>query len=605
MTVSQSLSVDLCGSDRPVHVVNFAPFIATWLDGAGRIAVDTETTGLNQFASDWSLRLVQLGNVDESIVIQVEKWDAKDRRHLGDMLAAHAARFPLVFHNATYDRIALGRGGVMQLEDLKPHQWHDTRIIAHLLDPRQRQEGGIGHGLKDLASHFIDVDSGDAGAKTLRAKFDANQWGRDEGWALIDINDPDYLRYAGLDTLLTARLFDALSPALSTQDQRRLYVFEREVSDVCARMERHGLRIDTDYIHDTLLPNLMKMESNGRRHAAQFGVLNINSRHQVADALQAMGWEPDLFTPSGDPKVDKVVLESLAPTNPLAAAVLQGRRGGKWATTYAIPMSEVDENGFLHPKLSPLQARTGRMSVSSPPLQQLPSGDHTIRDAVIADDGKMIWAADFDQIELRVLAALADERNMKQSIADGIDLHDATARAIFGDTFTKAQRKTAKATNFLIVYGGGAGALARNAGISVEEAKRVIERYRRQFPAVGRYSKRLQERASGGRRVVVSASGRQLPVDGDRLYSAVNFVVQSSARDVLAQSLLALVDAGLKPEDGDIMLPIHDELIGQVDPREFPQLADTVRDAMSLDFLGVHLSASADLVGERWGDAYR
>lgn len=604
MTPSQSLYVNLCGASRPVHLVNVLPSIAKWLDGAGHIAVDTETTGLNPFASGWRLRLVQIGNADESLVMQVEKWDAKDRRLLGEMLAAHATRFPLIFHNATFDRIALGRGGVMQLEDLKPHHWHDTRTMAHLIDPRQKQEGGLGHGLKDLADHFIDPDASDLGQMTLRAKFELNHWGKDEGWAFIDIDDPDYLRYAGLDTILTARLFYALSPGIESQDQRRLYAFEREVADYCALMQRHGLRIDVDYIDQTLLPQLLAMESEGRREAAVFGVMNINSRQQVADALMAMGWEPVLLTPSGAPKVDKVVLESLAPTNPLAAAVLKGRRGGKWATAYAEPMSAVDENGYIHPNINSLQARTARMSVSGPPLQQLPAGDHTIRDAVIADPGKMLWAADYDQVELRVMAALADERNMKQSIADGIDLHDATARAIFGDGFTKAQRKIAKATNFLIVYGGGQAALARNAGISIEEAKKAIERYRRQFPAVGRYSRKLQDRAAGGRRIVTTASGRQLPVDGDRLYSAVNFVVQSSARDVLAQSLLAMVDAGLKPGE-DLLLPIHDEFIGQVDPREFPQMADTIRDAMSMDFLGVHLSAAAELIGDRWGDAYR
>ena len=191
---------------------------------------------------------------------------------------------------------------------------------------------------------------------------------------------------------------------------------------------------------------------------------------------------------------------------------------------------------------------------------------------------------------------------MKRSIKDGIDLHDATAQAIFGDQFTKAQRKIAKATNFLIVYGGGQAALARNAGISLDDAKATIDRYRREFPAIGRYSRQLADRASSGRRLVTTASGRQLPVDGDRAYSALNFVVQSSARDVLAQALLAMVDAGLQE---NLLIPIHDEVVGQCDPAEFNRVADLVRDAMTMDFIGVRLDAAADLVGERWGDAYR
>lgn len=599
-----TLTVRLAGDDRPVHVVNFFPVIATWLDGTGAVAVDTETTGLNQFASDWELRLLQLGNENESLVIQIEKWDSYDRRQLGALLAAHAKKHPLIFHNAAYDRIAMDIGGVMPLAALRPHEWHDTRIMAHLLDPRQRQEGGIGHGLKDLGDHFVDPDCSDLGAATLRAVFESNGWPKSEGWARIDIDHPDYLRYAAMDTMLTARIFNALSPGIKTAANSRLYPFEREVADVCVQMQHKGLRIDTDYIDQTLLPHLMQMESDGRREAAAFGVLNINSRQQVAGALMAMGWQPTLLTPSGDPKVDKAVLEALAPTNPLAAAVLKGRRGSKWATSYATPMSEVDQYGYIHPSINPLQARTARMSVSNPPLQQLPSGDHTIRDAVIADPGMKLWSADYEQVELRVAAAMANERNMKQSIADGVDLHDATARAIFGDAFTKAQRKISKATNFLVCYGGGADALARNAGISLNDAKNAIERFRRQFPAIGRYSKQLQERASGGRRLVTTASGRQLPVDGDRLYSAINFVIQSSARDVLAQSLLAMVDAGLVP-GRELLLPIHDEVLGQIEPERFKEVSEVIRDAMTMDFLGVRLDAAADLIGERWGDAYR
>lgn len=604
MTTSTTVSVRLQGVDLPVHVVNSTAQVATWLEGRGRIAIDTETTGLNLFGSSWGLRLVQLGDEHEAIVIQIEKWDSADRRALGELIVDHARRHELLFHNATYDRLALDLGGVFALGSLRPSDWYDTRIIAHLLDPRQKQEGGIGHGLKDLSDHFIDADASDVGQRALHAKFAENDWGKNEGWAYIDIDDPDFIRYAGLDSILTARLYCALAPGLNTEALRRLNAFEREVADVCARMQHHGLRIDTDYIDSVLMPHLMKMESDGRREAATFGVMNINSRQQVADALMAMGWEPDLFTPTGSPKVDKVVLETLADTNPLAAAVLKARRGSKWANTYAAPMSEVDANGYIHPSINALQARTGRMSISNPPLQQLPSGDHTIRDAVIADPGKKLWAADYDQVELRVLAAMADERNMKKSIADGVDLHDATAQAIFGEGFNKAQRKIAKTVGFAVVYGGGQAVIARNAGITVNEAKNAIERYRREFPAIGRYSRSLQDRASGGRRLVTTASGRLLPVDGDRLFAATNYVIQSSARDVLAQSLLALTDAGLEPGT-DFLLPIHDEILGQVEPGEFAEVADVVRDAMTMDFLGVRLDAAADLIGDRWGDAYR
>lgn len=599
-------SVRIDGTAFPVYASGSTGAFAEYLARAqGTLAVDTETTGLKIFAPDFRLRLLIAGTPTEAFVLQLDGAPEWVYAEAGNHLRYAARRRPIAFHNATYDRLVLDRAGVFALEDLDPEEWHDTRTMAHLLDPRARQEGGTGHALKDLADLWIDRNASAEGQKVLREVFKANGWTKETGWREIPLDHPDYVRYAGLDAILTARLYDILEPHLRDRDLGNLYLFERHVADLCARMERGGILVDADYVADALLPWLEEMESEGVAEARSWGVENVNSTAQVAEALQGLGWTPEEFTATGKPRVDKAVLNTLSEAgNPVAQAVQKAKRGGKWLASYALPMlEERDENGRIHPRINALQARTARMSVSGIPLQQLPSGDWRIRRALVADPGRVLWAADYDQVEMRVLAAMANETAMKEAIASGVDFHDFTAATVFGPDFTKAHRKLAKGVGFGKVYGGGAATISRQTGAPIEDVKRAIALYDRSFPGVRRFQKRLEDRASVGRREVVTASGRPLPLDGDRLYAATNYVVQSTSRDVLAQALLALDEAGLVMGQ-DILLPIHDEILGQCAPETFEAVADIVGREMTMDFLGVRLTAAAELYGPSWGHGY-
>ncbi len=639
----RTLHVNVCGESLPVHFSRSTADLIRYLRTTGPVAIDTETTGLGHYAPGWDARLLILGNATSAFVAPLDE-DAP-RPMYGDIIRGHVETTgPVTFHNATYDRLALDRSGVLRSDLLAPEDWHDTRTLAHLLDPRMRAEGGQGLSLKELADRLIDPEASGEGQAVLKAVFKENGWTKDTGWRHIPTEHPDYIRYAGLDAILTARLLPILMKRVEDRDLVTLYHFERQVADLCLRMEKRGILADADYVETSLLPWLEQREEEGLKEAKEWGVENVNSTAQVAAALSGLGWEPQEFTPTGQPeqhytldrssipsdafgvedmgvtdmggrtwaykrggkpKVDKAVLDILTEAgNPIAAAVQKAKRAGKWMVTYALPLLEqTDENGRIHPKINALQARTARMSVAAPPLQQLPSDDWRIRRALVADPGQVMWAADYDQVEMRVLAAMADEPAMKAAIADGVDLHDFTAQMVFGDDFTKAHRKLSKGVGFGKVYGGGAATISRQTGADITAVKRAIAGYDQAFPGIRRFQKRLESRAYVGAREVITASGRPLPLDGDRLYAATNYAVQSTSRDVLAQAMLRLEEAGVHAGE-TLLLPIHDEILGQSPEADFAEVAEIVKGAMTMDFFGVRLDAAAELYGASWGHGY-
>jgi len=337
-------------------------------------------------------------------------------------------------------------------------------------------------------------------------------------------------------------------------------------------------------------------ELAGREAAMRLGIENPNSTAQIRSLLKLEGVQLTKKTPSGEFSVDEAVLAGL--DHPVAKAVLQMRRAGKFKASYVEGTLDVlGTDGRSHPWIRTMQARTGRMSVSRPPLQQLPAGDASIRTMFKADPGMVIGASDYSNVELRVLAALADEKVMKQAFHDGSDLHQMTADAAGVD------RKVGKMANFLVVYGGGPTALATQAGISLAVAKRVISGFDRTFPGVKQWAAKTQRMAQANGYAITTGSGRRLVVDRDRVYAATNYVVQSMARDVLAHALLRLDEAGLF---GHALMVVHDEVIWQAPRDEAAEVAEAFADVMRFDdFYGVELPVESEVFGSNWGDGYR
>lgn len=572
------------------------------------IGADTETTGLDTFSPTYRLRTVQFGDARDAWVLQVEYRPEMQEAARWALLTLSR----LVFHFAPFDLLVIDRHLGVPLATLAP-KVTDSKIIAHLFDPRPRHEGGYGLRLKELCAKDVDPNAPDT-QEDLTKVFHSIGETKNTGWAKIDINHPTYLQYAGLDAILVSRLLPIARGRLRKAGVRESLVeFEHAVMLVCAKMERRGMRVDSDYVR----PLVDRLGEEAAFHAAlaeKYGVTSVNAPAQVSAALVGMGETLTERTDSGNLKVDKSILLDIADLdtswqprgtrkpNPLADAVLRSKRAGKWMTSYGVAMRDgLDSAGRIHPKINSLQARTARMSISGPPLQQLPSGDWTIRRALLPDEGHRIFSVDYSAVEMRVLAALADEGVMKRAISEGRDLHGFTAELIYGPDYTSFHRKLCKGVGFGKVYGGGATTLSRQTGAPLLDVKKAIGAYDRTYRGIKRYSSHLQRKARAEGYVVWTPVGRRLPLDRDRVYAATNYAVQSTARDVLCQALLDMDEKGLTDY---LYLPIHDEVLGSAPEDIAEDVAREVGDAMSMDFFGVPLDTDPEVGGFSWGSLY-
>ena len=579
---------------------------AEWLRATdGPIAVDTETTGLDIYSSNYKVRLIQFGDRDIAYVLD-------PRKHRKEIDSVWASGHKFILHNAPFDLLSMDRTGIVKLETLSGRVF-DTKIMAHLIDPRAQSEGGTGHSLKNLAVIWVDSSDQD-GQKELHEIFKSNGWKNDEGWSKIDVDNPVYTHYAGMDVILTRRLFDELKELVLGSGFQHLLKFELHLMQLLCVLQRRGMLLDVPYVQE--LHGKLQMEASEFSAVAEsYGVEKIGSPKQVADALALMGETLTELTDSGSTKVDRAVLLPLADLdgqwnrlevrepNLLADAVLRAKRADKWSVAYTGSFLSLKDSGDrLHPWINGLQARTARMSVSRPPLQQLPSSDSTIRKCFIADPGKAMLAVDYSQVEMRILAALSKDKNMVDAILSGEDLHDYTADKLFGSGFTKVQRKLAKGVSFGKVYGGGAATLSRQTGARLVDVQRAIHAYDETFTGIKKYSRVLQENAQYGSREVVTPTGRHLPLDRDRLYAATNYMVQSTARDIMAQAVVNLFDSGL----GDyLLLPIHDEILAQAPVREAEEIVAEISKVMQgQGFQGLPMDTDGEVIGSSWGNAY-
>lgn len=611
------LTFPLAGEAIPVHVPQGERDMdqfRTWFETANRrepIGFDTETTGLNIYTGGFRLRTMQFGDREQAWVLRVDN----DPRMLRYGARALEEARKLSIHNAPFDWLVCDTHipGI-SLESLAP-KTTDTRLLAALIDPRTPKEGGIGTALKPNSARYIDESAPDTQSDLYKV-FRKYGYTKKTGWAAPEIiDDATYLSYAGGDTILVARLRPILEARLAAMGVRaELVQYEHELARICAVMTRAGLLIDEDYTRELD----RELERQFEQHSAvarKSGVESVNSTAQISEALLASGVELTEKTDNGAWKVDKTILNPLAGYNvkgerldhlepiPVAEAVYHAKRAGKWRTSYVEKfLANRDSNGLIHPSINSLQARTARMSITGDlAAQTLPSSEWMIRRAILADEGEVIFHADFKAIELRVLAALADVKMMKKAIAEGRDLHDFTAELVYGTSFTKTQRKTCKSVGLGKVYGGGLDTLVLQSGAPRAEVAKALKRYESVYPEIGRSSRRWQREAKQNGFTTVTVTGRPLPLDRDRTYAVVNYQCQSAARDVLGQSLITMEEAGLLPY---LRLPIHDEVVGSAPAGDAEEIAREVVRCMTMTLGGVPIDAESEVGGRSWGSLY-
>lgn len=276
---------------------------------------------------------------------------------------------------------------------------YETFIPSHHRDSRNQAEGGVGHGLKELACAYVDRDAG-KWEKALKAAFKEilieipgevyksgprkgtqkyRKANLSEGWGLIDPTDPRYVAYAAADPILAFRVWLVLRA--QAREQRKLYMHDQRVAYACDRLQRRGMPLDIDYTERLDAAYLSKAEKLMHRASTVYGCVNIHSGQQVAKALEQLGVKLTARTKTGQYVTDSTVLRGLMTeddptTNDFLRCVLGAKQLLKRRESYTQQMlEEVDENGRVHPSINILGARTARMSVSKPPFQQLPTKD--------------------------------------------------------------------------------------------------------------------------------------------------------------------------------------------------------------------------------------
>ena len=432
--------------------------------------------------------------------------------------------------------------------------------------------------------------------------------------------------YAAEDADMTLRLHGALWPQLqAVPPLARLYLeCEQPLLPVLLAMERHGVLVDRERLRTQsreFARQLQELLLQAHREAGH--EFNIDSPKQLQQILfERLQLPVRRRTPTGQPSTAEDVLEELAEGYALPRIVLEYRALAKLKSTYTDKLPELvnERTGRIHTNYAQAVAATGRLSSLDPNLQNIPvrrAEGRRIRQAFIAAPGHVLVAADYSQIELRIMAHLSGDESLRAAFAADRDVHQATAAEVFGvelDAVTAEHRRTAKVINFGLMYGMSAFGLARNLGIERGAAAQYVERYFQRYPGVRRFmdATRAQARETGyvetvyGRRLYlpdIRSGNPQLRQYAER--SAINAPMQGTAADIIKRAMIT-VDAWCRSERSAarLIMQVHDELVFEVDADAVDAVSAAVREHMvSAASLSVPLRVDVG-VGANWDEAH-
>jgi DNA polymerase I len=471
-----------------------------------------------------------------------------------------------VGHNLKYDLHVLCNHGIA-LRGLR----FDTMLESYVLDSTATR-----HDMDSVAKQYLGHD-------TIRYEDVAGKGAKQISFDQVPVATA--APYAAEDAEVTLRLHQELWPRLTaTPGLEHIYAeIERPLVPILAGMERHGVLLDTQ---------LLKRQSRelekgmAAAEAAAFeaagGRFNIGSAKQLQEVLfDRLGLTPLRKTPGGQPSTAEDVLEELSAEHELPRRVLEYRGLAKLKSTYTDKLPElVDSNDRVHTSYHQAVAATGRLSSSDPNLQNIPirtAEGRRIRQAFIAPEGCRVVAADYSQIELRIMAHLSGDEGLLSAFREDQDIHRATAAEVFEtplEDVTPEQRRSAKAINFGLIYGMSAFGLARQLGIERRAAQEYVNLYFERYPGVKRYmdETRKQAREDG---YVTTVLGRRLHLpeirsrnNQRRQYaerSAINAPMQGTAADIIKLAMIRVADWLERGQvDARLIMQVHDELVFEV-----------------------------------------
>lgn len=587
------------------------------LEGAPRFAFDTETTGLDartarivgmSFSTNpgtgWYVP-VPLGNPD---VPQQE--DSGVMALLAEFSAVFGnAEKRLVAQNWKYDHKVMCRAGVQVACRV-----FDTMLAHYVLQP------DLKHGMDFLAEVEL-------GYRTIPITDLIGKRGKNQK-TMADIPPEEVKDYACEDADITLQLADLFEERLGVDSAERgvLESLELPLVPVLADMELEGVRLDVDALAGMateLEADLGGLVTSIHSHAGT--PFSLDSPRQLGEVLfdHLKIAEKAKKTKTGQYATGEDILQKLVGTHPIVEEVLEYRQLNKLLSTYVKPLPELvdPDTGRVHTQYMQAVAATGRLSSTHPNLQNIPirtARGREIRKAFVPrDEQHVLLAADYSQVELRIVAALSGDRGLVQAFVEGADIHTATAAKVFGiapEEVDRNQRSQAKAVNFGILYGQGAFGLAENLQIPRKEAKAIIDAYFQEFPDLKAYQTQLVEQARvngyvetilGRKRWLPDITSANAVVRGFAERNAVNAPIQGSAADIIKVAMVR-IHAALKAEGlaTRMILQVHDELVFDVPLDEVEAVSGLVRSHMEQ---AVALSVPLEVeiqTGRHWLEAH-
>ena len=489
---------------------------------------------------------------------------------------------------------------------------HDTMLESYVLNSTASK-----HNMDDLAKHYLGVE-------TIHYEDVAGKGVKQISFQEVPIEQA--APYAAEDADITLRLHQVLSTKLAQQPKLlELYTdLEIPLLSVLAKIERNGVLIDTAMLAQQSLELASQIISlQQRAHDLAGQTFNLGSPKQIQDILYDQQKLPVLKkTPKGQPSTEESVLQELALSYPLPKLILEFRSLSKLKSTYTdkLPQQVDEKTGRIHTSYHQAVAATGRLSSSDPNLQNIPirsQEGRKIRQAFIAPAGKKIVAADYSQIELRIMAHLSADQGLLTAFSEGHDVHRATAAEVFGvapEQVTTDLRRSAKAINFGLIYGMSAFGLAQQLNLSRSQAQSYIDLYFTRYPGVKNYMDSIKEQARA-QGYVETLFGRRLYLPeinsrnaARRQYAertAINAPMQGTAADIIKKAMLA-ADHWLYNDlpDAKMIMQVHDELVFEITEDQLDECVTKIRTLMC---------AAADLdvplivdigIGNNWDEAH-
>ena len=580
----------------------------------GYVAIDTETDSLNAIQANL-IGFSLATDINEACYIPIKHDNADKQIHIDDAIdflksINEDPSILKIFHNKKYDALVLDK------YNIKVNSYDDTMLISYSLG-----SGGTRHSLDFLAKKYMSHSA-------ISFKEIAGSGKNQKSFNEISINEASI--YAAEDADITFRLWKILRPRLMSEKISSVYeTIERPLAKVIMDMEKNGVCVDEKILRDLSI----KFENDIKKIEKEcFEIVgkefNLGSPKQIGeilfDKLKIKGGKK---TPSGAWSTDAETLSFLASSgNILPKLLLEWRGLSKLKSTYtdALPNFINKNTKRIHTSYSMSSTSTGRLSSSDPNLQNIPIKNDEgkmIRGAFIAEEGYSLISADYSQIELRIIAHISDDNNLKKAFKNDIDIHSLTASEVFGvpiKDMSQDIRRKAKAINFGIIYGISPFGLSNQLDISRSEASDYIRSYFEKFPSIRDYMESTKEFAKNngfvktlfGRKCIIDDSGNRGP--GGKAFmerAAINAPIQGTAADIIKRAMIK-IPKNLKKENLEtkMIMQVHDELIFETKDSEIEKTMSIVIKEMSeahkpVVDLSVDLKVEA-ASGKNWDQAH-